>query len=485
MAAHQAPDVWLHPELRAAVAAEDWGVVFRVWRRLVGVSQTVLGSRTGLAQSDVSAIERGHRRVTSTEVRQRVVEGLGVPAELLTGPSGSVPRPRRPDDAHTAPTTRGIPGHGGQGHGGQGHGDHLGAGRSNTGRSSAGGRSGGGPPHGQGDGVDYTGAAVVPGLPSLALPSIAPDPDMLDRLTATTTGAVRPDATCLDWLERLLAEHRRAEDTLGSRPLRGIMAQQLRTVVDLHHRARGSVVNRVVRLAAEHAQFMAWLCQDQGEHGAALAWYDRAHDWGLEAGDHDMAATTLSMKSHLAWSTGNSRRCVTLAEAARWSCPDASLGVRGMAAQMAARGHALAGEAEPARRLLREAEALVRGAAERQDNPAWMYFYDETWFRLQRGMAEMHLRAWRTAVELISSGLAQLPETYRRDRAWYRACLAHALVGAGDPEQAASVALATVKDAAEVGRPHSWHELHATAALLVRRRSRHGRELVEALRAHD
>lgn len=61
--------LWSHPQLLAALADQDWGTVFRTYRKLTGLSQTKLGERVGLAQSDVSDIERGHRRVTSSEVR--------------------------------------------------------------------------------------------------------------------------------------------------------------------------------------------------------------------------------------------------------------------------------------------------------------------------------------------------------------------------------------------------------------------------------
>ncbi|MBT2382810.1 helix-turn-helix transcriptional regulator [Streptomyces sp. ISL-11] len=409
--------LWAHPGLAAAVASEDWAALFRTYRQLTGVSQTKLGELVGLVQPDVSAIERGRRRVTSVEVRQRVVTGLGIPSELL---------------------------------------------------AAVGQRSG---------------AVPVPGL---ALAGLAPDHDLLERVTGAVGDAARVDSATLDWLDRLLAEHRRAEDVIGSRPLVDVMRRQLNTVVELHSGARGELARRVVRLAAEHAQFLAWMAQDQAASAAALGWYDRAHEWALEAGDADMAATTLSMKAHMAWSGGRGTRCVQLAEAARWSTPGASLGVRGMAAQMEARGHALTGDADHTHRLLDEAQDLIGRAAEHpEDEPPWMYFYDETWFSLQRGMAEIHLRAWPTAVELLGKGLAALPDDYRRDKTWYRACLTHALAGSGEAAQALAVALEAVPDAAAIGRPHAWNELHRAAALLLRRGAPEGRELVAVLRAHD
>ncbi|MFE1929693.1 hypothetical protein ACFW95_04840 [Streptomyces sp. NPDC059474] len=156
----------------------------------------------------------------------------------------------------------------------------------------------------------------------LALPGAAPDEDLLTRVTSVVNESHRVDAATLDWLDRLLAEHRRAEDRIGSRPLVDVMRQQLHTVVNLYAGARGRLTDRVVRLASEHAQFLAWMAQDQAQTASALAWYDRSHEWALEAGDANMAATTLSMKAHMAWSGGRGTRCVRLAEAARWSAPE-------------------------------------------------------------------------------------------------------------------------------------------------------------------
>ncbi|MGK5533075.1 helix-turn-helix domain-containing protein [Streptomyces sp. URMC 129] len=409
-------DLWTHPQLVTAVISEDWGMFFRIYRRLTGLSQTALGERVQLAQSDVSDIERGRRKVTSSEVRQRIVTGLRIPAEIL------------------APETRPDP-------------------------------------------------APVPGL---ALPGAAPDEDLLMRVTSVVNDSRPVDTPTLDWLDRLLAEHRRAEDFIGSRPLLDVMRQQLRTVVNLYAGARGALADRIVRLAAEHAQFLAWMAQDQDDAATALAWYDRSHEWALEAGDANMAATTLNMKAHLAWSKGRAIRCIRLSEAARWSAPGTSLGVQGMATQMKARGLALNGEADDARRLLDEAQDLVSRAAEHpEDEPVWMYFYDETWFIMQRGMAALHLHDWPAAVDHLTVGIEALPDEYRRDKAWFRACLAHALAGAGEPEQAVSIAVATIPDAAAVGRPHSWNELHTAAAILLRKGAKEGPQLTSALREYD
>ncbi|WP_214326009.1 hypothetical protein [Nonomuraea sediminis] len=252
-------------------------------------------------------------------------------------------------------------------------------------------------------------------------------------------------------------------------------------MVELAQNARGAIADTVVDLAAQYAQFVAWMSLDIDDQAAALAWYDRAHDWALEIGDVNMATTTLSMKAHQAWSAGNARRTVRLAEAARWHDGRVTPGVRGMATQMGARGHALAGEARASRTLLDEAEALIRQAADHADDePVWMYFYDETWFRLQRGMTELYLSNWPKAVDLLTAGMDSLPKSYKRDRAWYGSCLAKAHAEAGDAATALQVALPVVADAVELNR-HAHKELVNVKVLLGERRSPLADTLEQAL----
>lgn len=161
-----------------------------------------------------------------------------------------------------------------------------------------------------------------------------------------------------------------AEDTLGSGPVIGVVRSQLETVEELGRHARAGVQDDLVSLTAQYDHFMAWLCSDQGDKAAALAWFDRSHSWALGAGHANMAATTLSMKAHIAWSVGDGPRCVRPAQAARRHEGHVSPGIGGMAFQMQARRHALLGEQDSARAQLDQAEQLIRGAEEHpEDEP--------------------------------------------------------------------------------------------------------------------
>ncbi|MGW0482640.1 XRE family transcriptional regulator [Nonomuraea sp. NPDC003214] len=300
-------------------------------------------------------------------------------------------------------------------------------------------------------------------VPALALPSLAPDADLYERITRAIEQPSRVDLPTVQWLEHCLAEHRRVEDTIGSRPLLPLVHAQLATVADLARGARGPLADRTVAVLAQYAQFIAWMCQDSRQHAAALAWYDRSHAWAVEAGDACLASTTLNMRAHQAWSLGDAPRCVRLAEASRWHDGRTTYGVQGMAAQMAGRGHAQLGEANQARTRLAEAEHLIRTAAEHpEDEPAWMYFYDEGWFLMQRGMAELELDDGRRAADYLERGLSALPDHYRRDRAWFGACLARAQAVQGDAEAAVATALDVAPGAAALNA-YAVTELHRIA----------------------
>ncbi|WP_285776736.1 XRE family transcriptional regulator [Microtetraspora sp. NBRC 13810] len=306
------------------------------------------------------------------------------------------------------------------------------------------------------------GTVTVP-VPALALPSLAPDPDLYERITRAIQDPPRVDLATVQWLEHCLAEHRRVEDTIGSRPLLPLVHAQLSTVADLARGARGALADRAVATLAQYAQFIAWMCHDSRQHAAALAWYDRSHAWAIEAGDASLASTTLNMRAHQAWSLGDPHRCVRLAEASRWHDGRTTYGVQGMAAQMAGRGYAQLGEANQARTRLAEAEDLIRAAAEHPDDePPWMYFYDEGWFLMQRGMTELELGDGRRAAEFIERGLSTLPESYRRDRAWFGACLARAHILQGDAEAATAIATHVAPDAVAVNA-YAVTELHRAA----------------------
>ncbi|MFE9882572.1 helix-turn-helix domain-containing protein [Streptomyces sp. NPDC005784] len=76
-------DLWDRERARRALAERDIATVFKHFRQYTGASQTTVGSLVGLAQSDISEIERGLRQVQSVDVLTRIAEGLGIPPGRL------------------------------------------------------------------------------------------------------------------------------------------------------------------------------------------------------------------------------------------------------------------------------------------------------------------------------------------------------------------------------------------------------------------
>jgi transcriptional regulator with XRE-family HTH domain len=77
------PDFWHRPDVVTALERRDMGAFLRRYRGITGASQADVGLLVGLAQSHVSVLERGRRKVTSLELFERFADGLGIPRSLI------------------------------------------------------------------------------------------------------------------------------------------------------------------------------------------------------------------------------------------------------------------------------------------------------------------------------------------------------------------------------------------------------------------
>ncbi|GAA1018644.1 hypothetical protein Aple_065810 [Acrocarpospora pleiomorpha] len=71
--------LWERPDMLAALRARDIGQAFRLLRQYAGLSQTTIGSLTGMSQGKVSEIMNGRQQVTMFEVIERIADGLEMP----------------------------------------------------------------------------------------------------------------------------------------------------------------------------------------------------------------------------------------------------------------------------------------------------------------------------------------------------------------------------------------------------------------------
>jgi tetratricopeptide (TPR) repeat protein len=212
----------------------------------------------------------------------------------------------------------------------------------------------------------------------------------------------------------------------------------------LTREARAPLRGEVLGIAGQYALFAGWLNINTGRLAHAGACFDRALEWAAESGDADTTATALNLKAHAAWADGKVGPMIGLSQAAQRGT-STSAGVRALAVLLEARGNALMGDGDNANRKLDEAASLMEHAAGHPGNQnelPWNISCHPAYLALQRGLASLYLGRNAEGAESLSTGLAEMPPEVGQSEwiAWYLVRLAAAHAGAGDPEQACSVA---------------------------------------------
>jgi transcriptional regulator with XRE-family HTH domain len=315
-------------------------------------------------------------------------------------------------------------------------------------------------------------------------------PGERDRLAWTARRPGHADEAVLESLAQVLAAQRKAEDALGSTAVLRPVLAQLAVVDTLAAEARGPLRPAVIGVAQQWAQFAGWLHLNLADHRKSAARFRQALEHATEIGDHTMVATVLSFRGYAAWRAGQPGPAIGLAQAARQD-PQVALSQRTYAAVLEARGHALAGDAAAAERLIGEALELAGELDGRPDqNRPWSYWYSLGFFQCQGGIALSqfaHIPRLRDrATSMLLAGYESLPgdEKLSEWAGTYLAVLAHVYERSGDVGPACAVAL----DAAMIMRRTRSARLagmlrEVLAALTMRwPHDPHVAELREALR---
>lgn len=264
---------------------------------------------------------------------------------------------------------------------------------------------------------ELTGIPARPGLDEWA-----PAVELRDRI-AHAHRAGRTDLRTADWIGRVLAQHRRAEDEVGGRALWPVVRSQLESVTGLIPNAGGETADRLMLLAAEHAHWLSWVAWQEQRRGPALAWIDLAHGWAVDGGHVDMASWAQRVRAYYSLDRGDPVRALRTAEAARvvGRLP-LSPAAEAVAVHQAAMAAAACAERDLAQRWADEAHGLALQAADEGERPGWLYWLDPTRATLQRADAAYACRAWADAVAGFRAALPALVGC-PRDHAYYRARL--------------------------------------------------------------
>lgn len=253
-------------------------------------------------------------------------------------------------------------------------------------------------------------------------PEWEPPAELRDRIArAHSTG--RTDLRTAEWIGRVLAQHRRAEDEVGGRDLYPVVRSQLDSVTQLIPQASGETADRLLLLAAEHAHWMSWVAWHEHQRGAALAWIDLGHGWSVDGGHTDMASWTQRVRAYYSLDHGDPVRALRTAEAARHAGPrPLSPAAESAAVHQAAMAAAACAERDRARRLADEAHELALRVPDEEERPGWLYWLDPARARLQLADAAYACHAWADAAEGFREALPALAN-FPRDEMYYRARL--------------------------------------------------------------
>lgn len=253
----------------------------------------------------------------------------------------------------------------------------------------------------------------------------SPPAELRDRI-AHAHRSGRTDLRTAEWIGRVLAEYRRAEDEVGGRALWPTVRSQLDSVTSMLPSSSGAVADQLLLLAAEHAHWLSWVSWQEGQRGPALAWIDLAHGWALDGGHPDMASWAQRVRAHYSLEYGDPVRALRTAEGARFVGPrPLSPAAEAVAVHQTAMAAAQLGERDRAAHLAEEAHELALRAPGEDDRPGWLYWLDATRARLQVADVAYVRRDFAAAAAAFREALSPqaLPElqAYPRDHAYYRA----------------------------------------------------------------
>ncbi|MDH6135689.1 hypothetical protein P3T37_005106 [Kitasatospora sp. MAA4] len=309
----------------------------------------------------------------------------------------------------------------------------------------------------------------------------------LDHLAAAARDAHRyTDQQLVGHLSSALDETARTDVLTG--PHRAMPAALgILSVISTNARdAKPEIRQQLLGLGSRAAELTAWLHRDAGSPQQTITyWHNQSKEWATFTGDGAMHAYVL-LRQAQALGRHDPARILALADAATggpWTLPPRP---RAEALQQKARGLAMTGASESEiERALAEAHAALDQAAEPYGPVTCAGPLGDGYTRdrlmVQSGICWREAHCPDKAVTVFQTYITTTAFG-ARDHAHYSAFLAGALAEAGEPDEAAAVALGALDVAGPPRYGQAITELHRTAQILFPHRERHAvRELHERL----
>jgi transcriptional regulator with XRE-family HTH domain len=293
------------------------------------------------------------------------------------------------------------------------------------------------------------------------------------------SAAARQPAS-LEGFRALFDQFRQLGQTASPVVVLPALIAQTQTVQGIAAHSDSRTQGPALTLAARHAEFVGWMCQEAGNDEAALWWTDRAVELAAAGGDRDLASYALVRLALMALYRNDAAETIELSRRAQLGTVLPR--IRGLAAQREAQGHALAGDRDACLRCLDSARGLLASAP--SDPAAPVLGSTNLTDHVITGWCLYDLGRPGEAAEVLDREIALVSSHALRSRTRYgvRRALAHA--AGGEVEHACEIAESLLGGIEVVGSATIRTDVRRLAKTLSRfRATRSVRELSPQLAA--
>ncbi|MDQ3885597.1 MAG: tetratricopeptide repeat protein [Actinomycetota bacterium] len=262
-----------------------------------------------------------------------------------------------------------------------------------------------------------------------------------ERLTSATRRPSRIDRAVVEHLELVTQTHRVLYHSLRSVELVAAVTGHLQvTTLLLDGAQQLPLRRRLAMVAGETAGHAAWLFHDLGEQSTAARYYAKAEAALAEAGDPALDAYVRSFHSLVLGSEGQLGDALILARSAAETADRSTTGTtRAWLASVEAQLLASVGDRQACFASLRRAEVAL-GQARREEDPGWMYKFDQARLLALAGACYGQLGRLTAAERALRQALDELSAECSRRRAEVLVNLARVRAQQQDVDEAAGLA---------------------------------------------
>ncbi|MGW1989489.1 hypothetical protein [Embleya sp. NPDC001921] len=261
--------------------------------------------------------------------------------------------------------------------------------------------------------------------------------------------------------------------TYGGSDVRSLAVRHLSRVRRIINTSKyPDTIGRQLRLlSGEVAEHCGWLYYDADKQDDARRYWGEALTTASMLRDTNLEILVFSSMSLQACHEGRPRDGLDLARAAQDRATRLGSPIlQSLIAAREARALSLLADDTSARRRMSDALRLVDRDGRGRPSPEWAAFHGHAELDYAQGLLYTELGHHQAATAFLRAALAHQEANYGRNRALYRLTLARGLIGAGEVDEGAAQAVASLTDLEEV-----------ESARVMRRLT----EVVGALRAVD